>query len=119
MPVTADVGLAATANFNSQLTSTKFANVVIRLAGDVNLDGHVDAADIDAMMQALTDTATYQSMNNLSSPDTTLILDANGDGAITNADLQFLLNRLLAGGGSISNENTPANSPNPTALSPR
>ncbi len=75
-------------------------------------DGHVDAADIDAMMQALTDTATYQSMNNLSSPDTTLILDANGDGAITNADLQFLLNRLLAGGGSFSqNENFVAHQP--------
>ena len=79
MPATADVGLAATANFNPQLTSATFANVVILLKGDINLDGHVNAADIVPMMQALTDTATYQSMNNLSSPDTTLILDANGD----------------------------------------
>ncbi len=110
MPATANVGLAATANFNSQLTSTQFANVAIRLAGDVNLDGHVDAADIGAMMQALTDTATYQSTNNLSSTDATLVLDANGDGVVTNADLQFLLNRLLAGGGSTSNENTLTNS---------
>ncbi len=114
MPTTANVGLTATANFNSQLTSALFANVVIRLAGDVNLDGHVNAADIGAMMQALTDTATYQSTNNLSSADATLVLDANGDGAVTNADLQFLLNRLLSGG-STSNENTIANSVNANA----
>ena len=74
MPTTADVGLAATANFNPQLTSATFTNVVIRLKGDINLDGHVNAADIVPMMQALTALNTYQTTNNLSSVDLTVLL---------------------------------------------
>jgi hypothetical protein len=111
MPATAYVGLAATANFNSQLTSATFANVVIRLKGDINLDGHVNAADIVAMMQAFTDLNSYQTTNNLSPQDVTLVADVNGDGIVNNADLQYLLSRLISGGGSTSqDENAPAGS---------
>jgi hypothetical protein len=106
MPMTADVGLAATANYNAQLTSATFANVVIRVKGDINLDGHVDASDIVPMMQALVDLNTYQTTKNLSSVDLTVIVDISADGNVNNADLQYLLNQLISGGGSFSqNEN--------------
>ena len=106
MPMTADVGLVATANYNAQLTSATFANVVIRVKGDINLDGHVDASDILPMMQALVDLNTYQTTNNLSPVDLTVVVDISADGNVNNADLQYLLNQLISGGGSFShNEN--------------
>jgi hypothetical protein len=102
MPITADVGLAATANFNPQLTSATFTKVTINLKGDINLDGHVNASDIGAMMQALVNLNTYQSNQNLSTTNLTVVADINGDGTVTNADLQALLTLLIGGRGSLS-----------------
>jgi len=111
MPTTIDVGLAVTANYNSQLSSAKFANVVVYLKGDINNDGHVNAGDIGAMMQALANLSTYQSSHNLSPTDLITIADINGDGRVTNADLQALINLLIGGGGSFSSDADAASPP--------
>ena len=102
MPLTADGGLVATANFNSQLTSATFANVLVRLQGDVNLDGHVNSTDVGALMQALSDQDAYQAANNLSQADANYVLDVNGNGTLNFGDLQYLLNLLNSGGGSLA-----------------
>jgi hypothetical protein len=75
--------------------------------GDFNLNGHVDASGISAMLSALADLSAYQngsnSQNAFLSNDNLLTLgDLNGDGTINNADLQYLLNLLKSGGGSTS-----------------
>jgi hypothetical protein len=75
--------------------------------GDFNLDGHVDARDIQSMESALTNLNGYQHGGNsldvtLNNTDLLGIGDLNGDGQITNADLQFLLNSLKSGGGSFA-----------------
>jgi hypothetical protein len=117
MPATADVGLAATANFNSQLTSAKFANIVIHLKGDINLDGHVNAADIGALMQSLADTNTYQTTNNFSPTELVVVADVSGDGTVNNFDLQYLLSQLIGGGGSFS-QGENASAPMQTPIAP-
>ena len=62
--------------------SATFANVAIHLPGDVNLDGHINSADIGALMQALSDQNSYQTASNLSSGDAANILDVNGNGTL-------------------------------------
>ena len=71
-----------------------------RKLGDFSLDGHANAADIPAMLVALTDLGGFQSSHALTNDDLLNIGDVNADGKITNADLQGLLNLLKAGGGS-------------------
>jgi hypothetical protein len=83
------------------------------IKGDVNRDGHVNAADVGAMLAALSDLKGYQGLFNTSVADLQTILNVDGstgdgptiDGAqtgITNADIQALLNLLKNGGGSVS-----------------
>jgi hypothetical protein len=72
--------------------------------GDVNLDGHVNVADIFAMESALTNLSQYQSIYGLTNQEMLYILDVNRDGSINNGDLQALINQLLSGGGSFSTE---------------
>jgi uncharacterized membrane protein len=71
------------------------------LPGDFNLDGHVDAADISAALKALTNLSQYQSDHSLSAGDLETVGDVNGDGKITNADIQALIHTLQSGGGSV------------------
>ncbi len=70
------------------------------LAGDFNRDGHVDAADVLPMEQALADLADYEAAKGLTTAQMLLVGDVNGDGVVTGADLQALLNLLKSGGGS-------------------
>jgi len=71
------------------------------LPGDFNRDGHVDAADILAMQQALTDLHGYeQTHGGLSDSQVSTMGDLNNDGKFTNADLQTFLIDLKSGGGS-------------------
>jgi hypothetical protein len=103
-------GLSSTDNGDYGMnTPAYFAmdNLVLRKPGDFNLDGHVDARDIKAMLAALTNLNGYQHGNNSESAtlmpgDMMTIGDLNGDHKINNADLQDLLNRLNSGGGSTS-----------------
>jgi hypothetical protein len=73
---------------------------LVALPGDINADGHVDAKDISAMMQALTNEDAYAQESGLSVSELNVLGDVNGDGKFTNADLQALLNILKSGGGS-------------------
>ena len=58
------------------------------LPGDFNNDGHVNSADIPAMLAALADLNGYQSSRGISNADLLAIADVNGDGTVNNADLQ-------------------------------
>jgi len=79
----------------------QYALEQLMLPGDFNRDGHVDAADIPAMEQALANLDAFKAANNtLSSADLLSIEDVNRDGKFTNADLQSLLNYIRNGGGS-------------------
>jgi uncharacterized repeat protein (TIGR03803 family) len=64
------------------------------LRGDFNLDGQVTIADIQAMLQSLSDLNKFQTDNKLSVEDLLAIGDINGDGKINNADIQPLLNLI-------------------------
>jgi probable HAF family extracellular repeat protein len=78
------------------------------LPGDFNRDGHVNAGDITAMMEAMVDLNAYQSDHGLSANELVALGDLDGDGVVTNADLQALLNLLQSGGGSVGNVPEPA-----------
>jgi hypothetical protein len=69
-------------------------------AGDFNLDGHVNAADIGPAMQALTNPTAYEAQYHVTAATMPALGDVNGDGQLTNADLQRLLSILKSGGGS-------------------
>ena len=62
--------------------------------GDFNRDGHVNAADLPAMLAALTDLNRYKSANSLTDADLLAIGDIDGSGSVTNADVQALLTLL-------------------------
>jgi hypothetical protein len=70
------------------------------LLGDFNRDGHVNAADVLAMEQSLTNLPGYETAKGLTNSQLLAIGDINGDGVVNNADLQALLNLLKSGGGS-------------------
>jgi hypothetical protein len=70
------------------------------IVGDFNRDGHVTAADVLTMEQALTNLPAYQTTNGLTNAQLLSIGDINDDGMVNNADLQALLNLLKSGGGS-------------------
>lgn len=75
------------------------------LHGDVNGDGHLDARDIPALEQALTNLSFFQTHYGpgsitLDNAGLHTVLDENSDGSINNADVQGLLNNLKNGLGS-------------------
>jgi hypothetical protein len=78
------------------------------IVGDFNRDGHVTAADVVAMEQALTNLPAYQTTNGLTNAQLMSIGDINADGMVNNADLQALLNLLKSGGGSTDPAPEPA-----------
>ena len=80
----------------------------VPLRGDWNRDVHVNAADILAMLAALSDLNSYKSANSLSDTNLLAIGDINGDGNLNNADLQALLTLLKSGGGSVAAVPKPA-----------
>jgi autotransporter-associated beta strand protein len=111
----------------AQLASIKFADFaqgatisatgeVTPLRGDVNQDGFVNAADISALMQALTDQHAYQAAHSFTASDAAFILDANGDGQVTNADLQNLLGLVQSILGGAGSSGHPSTVPEPTGI---
>jgi len=66
---------------------------------DFNFDGAVTAADLSSMLTAMSSPADVSQM---SSDDLMSMGDLNGDGKVTNTDLQGLINMLANGGGSAS-----------------
>jgi hypothetical protein len=61
------------------------------LQGDFNQDGKTTTADINVMLQALTDLHAYQTARDLPDADLLAIGDLDRSGSITNADIQALL----------------------------
>jgi hypothetical protein len=94
----------ATQRPNSRRSNTTgtISVVATYYAGEFNRDGHVDAADVTAMEQALADLPDYEATKGLTDAQLLLIGDINGDGVINNADVQALLDLLNSGGGSTS-----------------
>ena len=88
----------------SQLFTTGTISVTATyFTGDVNRDGIVTVADVQALMTALTNLPTYQTSNSLTDPVLFRdVADVNGDGVINNADVQALINLVAnkASGGS-------------------
>jgi hypothetical protein len=75
------------------------------VAGDVNFDGHVNAADILAMETALSDVNAYvasEAQLGVTLANVGQILDVNGTNHINNADVQALILYLKAGKGTDS-----------------
>ena len=76
--------------------------------GDFNFDGHVNAADVTAMMAALTNLAAFKANNTLTDARMLTIGDLDSSGAFDNGDLQGLLTLLKNGGGSVAPVPEPA-----------
>ena len=70
------------------------------VSGDFNRDGQRNSADIGAMLSALSDLHFYEAQQALDDTDLLTLGDLNGDHAVTNADLQALLDLLKSGSGS-------------------
>jgi hypothetical protein len=86
----------------SSLTSLMLTAVLEPFAkGDFNLDHHVNAADIPAMLAALTDVNQFKTMNGLTDSNLLTIGDIDHSGEVTNGDVQALLELLKSGGGSL------------------
>ncbi|HEY2881390.1 MAG TPA: autotransporter-associated beta strand repeat-containing protein, partial [Pirellulales bacterium] len=61
------------------------------MKGDFNLDHVLTSADLDWMMQALTNPTGYEAAKNVSANDLVLLGDFDGDSSLTNLDLQGLV----------------------------
>jgi hypothetical protein len=105
-------GVAGVAIFNGNSTpggSADFAPVPTPiLLGDFNQDGHVNAADLSVMLQALANPAAYEAEYNLTYAQLQAIGNINGDGQFNNAQVQAFLNLLKSGGGSTTAVPEPA-----------
>ncbi len=105
---------------NAEVTGVTFTNWNVTLSsnppapipGDLNRDGVFTADDIPAMLTALTDLSRYKSVNNVASDDDLKVLaDLNGDGVVSNRDIQPLLDMAISSGfGSIAAVPEPATS---------
>ena len=87
----------------SQLYTTGALAVTATVRGDFNRDGQVTAADIPAMLAALSDLQTYAANNSLSPTQLVAIGDFDNSGTVSNRDLQGLLDLVgRRGGGSVA-----------------
>jgi hypothetical protein len=68
--------------------------------GDLDRDGHVTGADIQAMETALAGLAAFSTTTHLTLAELSQIGDVNSSGSFNNADLQALVALLASGGGS-------------------
>jgi hypothetical protein len=85
--------------FNSALSPDDVASLM-PLKGDINGDGHFNAADIPAFEKALADPTALGNWSVLG--------DFNGDGVVNNADLQAMILALQSGQGNSSSVPEPA-----------
>jgi fibronectin-binding autotransporter adhesin len=96
----------------SQLYTTGVLSVVETfVAGDLNRDGQITAADLPAFLAALTNLDSYEAAHNLTAAELLTLADFNGSGSVTNADLQNLLDLIAAqpsGGGVLAAVPEPA-----------
>ncbi|HEY2826955.1 MAG TPA: autotransporter-associated beta strand repeat-containing protein [Pirellulales bacterium] len=75
------------------------ANEIVPVVGDINQDGHVNAADIGAIELALTNPSSYAGLHSaFTSKDISFILDVDTNGSVNNGDLMYLISGLKSGG---------------------
>ncbi len=86
----------STPDFTGSLNAAQTAIFNAALQGDFNEDGKTTAADINVMLQALTDLNAYQTDRSIPDADLRAIADLDRSGAITNADMQGLLDLLAS-----------------------
>jgi hypothetical protein len=78
-------------------------------AGDFNRDHQITAADIPAMLKALTNLSSYASTNSLTPAQLVLVGDFDNSGTVTNRDIQGLLNLVSSFGlGSVASVPEPS-----------
>ena len=75
--------------------------VVPELAGDMNLDGVVDTADVAALVLALTDPAAYMAQYGVDEATMIALGDINQDGAFDTADVAPFVQLLVSGDTSV------------------
>ncbi len=84
----------------AELVPTNTAPTGLVLVGDVNFDGHVNSADVVALVGALGDLNAYKAAHGLTDAQLSNAADLNGNDLVDNGDLQSLLTLLKSGGGS-------------------
>jgi hypothetical protein len=80
--------------------SLSFSNGTGPVHGDINGDGHFDAADVRALELALVNPGSLSGLASVG--------DFNNDGKVTNVDLQGMLTALKAGQGSVTSVPEPS-----------
>ena len=78
--------------------TSNYTLLVNTTLGDFNLDGQVNNADLQAMLDALKNLGNYQSANGLSNANLLAIGDFNGDHVVNAADISGMFSRLTSGG---------------------
>jgi hypothetical protein len=91
-----------------------FDNFRFVTPGDIDQNGVVDGADLQAMLAALSDLSTYNSQHDFGPTDDLAIADLNGDGQVDNGDLQALIHYLITGTFASSPSAMPV--PEPSAI---
>ena len=103
-----NVTLLPTAGVVSGSTLTSLT-LTATIRGDFSRDGQVTAADIPAMLSALTDLNAYLSARSLSPAQLVVIGDFDNSGTVNNRDIQGLLDQVVSqGGGSVAAVPEPA-----------
>jgi hypothetical protein len=92
----------------AELVPTNTAPAGLLLAGDINKDSHVNAADIPALMNALVDVNAYLDQTGFTPGQAITVADMNFDDVINNSDVQSLITYLKNGGGSTAAVPEPA-----------
>ena len=87
-------GLAVTSHANGTLHTSTFTGVQTLIQGDINGDGHVNAADISALMNALANLDQYKTANSFTNNNLLAVADIDRDLAVTNRDVQALISLL-------------------------
>jgi Dockerin type I domain len=78
----------------SALSLVKPAAAPTLIRGDLNLDGKVNGGDFADLAKALANLPGYEKEHHLNDQQALAVADVNGDGVISNADLQALINLI-------------------------
>ncbi len=84
-------------SYNMPAMSVTTLSLVRPLLGDLNLDGRITNADIQAMLDALINPGTYLSAHNLAAANLAMLGDFFGDGVFSGSDLMPMLTSLAHG----------------------
>jgi hypothetical protein len=86
-------------SYNMPAMSVTTLALVRAQLGDLNLDGLMTNADIQAMLDAVADPTAYETAHNLTAANLVTLGDFNHDGDFSSADISPMLDFLARGGG--------------------